>query len=54
MQHKDTTQQKDYDICHKKFGIIADARYSVKQNVIHLIDTTTDPIDLPRKPNNLK
>ena len=54
MQYKDTTRQKDYIICHKKFGIIADARYSVKRNVIHLIDTTADPTDLQQKPNNLQ
>ena len=52
--HNSTTRQKEYDICHKKFGIIADARYTVKRNVIHLLDTTTDSNDLPRKPNNLK
>ena len=53
-RHKDTTRQKEYDICHKKFGIIADASYTVKRNVLHLIDTTIDPNDLSRKPNNLE
>ena len=52
--HKDTTRQKEYEICHKKNGIIADARYSIERNVLHLLDTTTDPNDLPQKPNNLK
>ena len=54
LQYKDFTRQKDYDICHKKFGIIVDDRYSVKRNVIYLINTTTDLTYLPRKLNNLK
>ena len=54
IQQKDTTHTKTYNLCHRKFEIIIDARYSVTQTAIHLINTTTNPTDLPRKPNNLK
>ena len=46
IQYKDTTQQIAYNIYHKKFRIIADTRYSVKRNVVHLINTITDTTDL--------
>jgi hypothetical protein len=37
----------------KRFGIVADARYTVRQNILRLA-TTIHPLNLPRRPKNLK
>ena len=47
------TLQRTKSICMQRFGIVADARYTVRQNVLRLA-TNTHPLDLPRRPNNLK
>jgi hypothetical protein len=46
-------EQRIYDICKERFGIIADPRFSVTKNVHHLIDNF-HPTDLPRQAKNLK
>ena len=47
------SKQGAIDICMKHFGFYTDPRYSIKQNIKHLV-TTTDPMNFPRKPKNLK
>ena len=46
-------EQGAIDICMKHFGCYTDPKYTIKDNIRHLI-LTNDPLNLPRKPRNLK
>jgi hypothetical protein len=50
---QDRTEQRIFDICKERFGIIADPRFSITKNVNYLLDNY-HPTDLPRQPNSLK
>ena len=51
--HQDRIKQRTISICIKRFGIIADARHTVRQNIIQITEEI-HPLNLPRRPNNLK
>ena len=53
ISNTDPIRQRIYDICKQRYGLIADPRFSVLKNVIHLTETV-HYLDLPRQPMNLK
>ena len=46
-------EQSTYEICKRRFGIIADPRFSITKNADHII-MNNNPNDIPRKPSNLE
>ena len=52
-EQRKRSEQGAIDICMKHFGCYTDPKYTIKDNIRHLI-LTNDPLNLPRKPRNLK
>ena len=52
-EQRKRSEQGAIDICMKHFGFYTDPKYTIKDNIRHLI-LTHDPLNLPRKPRNLK
>ena len=52
-EQRKRSEQGAIDIRMKHFGFYTDPKYTIKDNIRHLI-LTNDPLNLPRKPRNLK